>query len=193
MGGSPPLFTGVRRSDRWTALRGAPPCDILREVLLYCRESAKWRLDRSNARSRMMKNFCEMSVDGLKFVDSIVKLASFCRGERNGSRRTECNWGAKKDETMFRGRSRSFLYQKRSDQIPRATARRGHRGIRLLLHPECMDRILGCGPAGLQSHASVQNPMISRNLKHWKGFDNFKGAQIAIGTGKRQRELDERP
>jgi hypothetical protein len=27
-GGSPPPVSGVRRSDRWTALRGAPPCDL---------------------------------------------------------------------------------------------------------------------------------------------------------------------
>ena len=29
-----------------------------------------------------MKNFCELSVDGLKFVDSMVKLAGFV--EENG-------------------------------------------------------------------------------------------------------------
>jgi hypothetical protein len=50
--------------------------------MLFCRELAKWRLDRSNARSRMMKSFCELSVDGLKFVDSMVKLAGFV--EENG-------------------------------------------------------------------------------------------------------------
>ena len=27
-GGSPPPVSGVRRSDRWTARRGAPPCDL---------------------------------------------------------------------------------------------------------------------------------------------------------------------
>jgi hypothetical protein len=48
---------------------------ILWEILLFCRESAKRRLDRNNARTRMMKNFCELTVDGLKSVDSMVKLA----------------------------------------------------------------------------------------------------------------------
>jgi hypothetical protein len=32
----------------------------------------KWRLDWSNARSQMMKNFCWLSVDGLKFVYSMT-------------------------------------------------------------------------------------------------------------------------
>ncbi len=50
---------------------------ILREVLQFCRESAKWRLDWSNARRRMMKIFCEVSVDGSNFVDSMVKMAGF--------------------------------------------------------------------------------------------------------------------
>jgi hypothetical protein len=54
----------------------------LREILLFCRESAKWRLDRSNARSKRIKSFGELSVDGLKFVDSMVKLAGFV--EENG-------------------------------------------------------------------------------------------------------------
>jgi hypothetical protein len=59
---------------------------ILREILLFCRESAKWRLDWSNARSLRMKNFCELSVDGF---NSMVKLAGFVeekgmdRGERD--------------------------------------------------------------------------------------------------------------
>jgi hypothetical protein len=54
----------------------------LREILLFCRESAKWRLDWSSARSQMMKNFCKLTVDGLKVVDSMVKLAGFV--EENG-------------------------------------------------------------------------------------------------------------
>jgi hypothetical protein len=44
-----------------------------------------------------MKSFCELSVDGLNFVDSMVKLAGFVEENAgNGSRRpgTECNWGA---------------------------------------------------------------------------------------------------
>jgi hypothetical protein len=56
--------------------------EILWEILLFCRESAKYRLDRSNATSRMMKNFCELTVDGLKFVYSMVKLAGCV--EENG-------------------------------------------------------------------------------------------------------------
>jgi hypothetical protein len=57
---------------------------ILREILLFCRESAKWWVDRSNARNLMMKNICELTVasDELKYVDSMVKLACFV--EENG-------------------------------------------------------------------------------------------------------------
>jgi hypothetical protein len=63
----------------------------LAENTAICRESAKGRLDRSNARSQMMKIIGELSVDasGLKFVDSMVKLAGFVeknemdRGGRN--------------------------------------------------------------------------------------------------------------
>jgi hypothetical protein len=57
-GGSPPPISWVRLSDRWTACRGAPPCDMdLAGNTAIWRESAKWRLDLSNARSLMMKNF----------------------------------------------------------------------------------------------------------------------------------------
>jgi hypothetical protein len=51
-------------------------------ILLIRRKSAKWRLDWSNARSRMTKNFGKLSVEGLKFVYSMVKKAGFV--EENG-------------------------------------------------------------------------------------------------------------
>jgi hypothetical protein len=48
---------------------------IFQEILLFCRDSAKWLQDRSNARSQMMKNCCWLSVNGLQVVDSMIKMA----------------------------------------------------------------------------------------------------------------------
>jgi hypothetical protein len=57
-----------------------------------------------------MKNFCKVSVEGLKFVDSMVTLAGFVeenRMDRGG-------WNVVRERK--RSRLRSFLYQKRSEQ-----------------------------------------------------------------------------
>jgi hypothetical protein len=73
---------------------------ILQGILLFCRESAKWRLDLSNASSLLMKNFCKLSVDGLKFVYLMVKLAGFVK--ENGMHQGGYNWGALKMRLCFK-------------------------------------------------------------------------------------------
>ena len=94
-GGSPPPVSGVRRSDRWTARRGAPPCDmdlagstaILQGVGEMEAGSEQFKEPDDEKLLRVVCRWIEICrFDG--------KVGRFCRGERNGSCRTECNWGA---------------------------------------------------------------------------------------------------
>jgi hypothetical protein len=60
-----------------------------------------------------MENFCKLSVDGLKFVNLIVKMACFVE-EKEWIEEDTMQFGRGKDQTMIQGRSRSFFYQKRT-------------------------------------------------------------------------------
>jgi hypothetical protein len=94
-GGSQQPVSGVHLFDRWTARRGAPPCD-----LGSCGNTSILQgVGEMEAGSEQCKEpddekpllvVCRL----IGFCRFDGKVSQFCRGESNGSRRTECNWGA---------------------------------------------------------------------------------------------------
>ena len=65
--GNPPPVSGVRRSDRWTARRGAPSCDLgscgNTVILQGVGEKEAGSEQCKHCKEQDDKNFCELSVD----------------------------------------------------------------------------------------------------------------------------------
>jgi hypothetical protein len=88
--GSLPPVIGVRQSDRWTVIRGAPSCDMdLAGSTAIMQGVGKMEAGSEQCKEQENEKLLLVVCRWIEICRFKCKFGRFCRGERNGSRRTE--------------------------------------------------------------------------------------------------------